>query len=108
MTKMLLVVCVVYCVCTIPAATQTVVRLLVPEFVASGRYNNAFYAALCISHLLESVNCSVNFVIYYTMSSKFNSTLREMFHLQDKKVKEREEQEPRTRVSVVSATSEGG
>nr|KAG5705554.1 hypothetical protein BaRGS_009207 [Batillaria attramentaria] len=58
---------------------HAIARQLVPDFVAGGRYNNIFYASLCISHLLESVNCSVNFVIYYTMSSKFNETLRGMF-----------------------------
>nr|KAG5705549.1 hypothetical protein BaRGS_009202 [Batillaria attramentaria] len=72
--------------------------------MGGGLYNNIFFASLVITHLLESVNCSVNFIIYYTMSTRFRETLRDMVHRGD--VKKKKPVVSITRVSALSA-SEG-
>nr|KAG5691928.1 hypothetical protein BaRGS_000637 [Batillaria attramentaria] len=81
---MLLVVCVVFTICTTPAAVQALTRNFVPDFVGGGRYNNAFFLSLTTTHFMESFNCSINFIIYYTMSTRFRETLKEMVHGKDK------------------------
>nr|KAG5705548.1 hypothetical protein BaRGS_009201 [Batillaria attramentaria] len=104
-TRMLLVVCMIYSICTTPSVIQALLRTFVADFVGGGPYNNIFFASLVITHLLESVNCSINFIIYYTMSTRFRETLRDMVHRGD--VKKRKQQvESNTRVSALSA-SEG-
>nr|KAG5705556.1 hypothetical protein BaRGS_009209 [Batillaria attramentaria] len=84
-TRMLLVVCVVYTCCITPSVIQAITRASVEDFFGGGRYNNIFFASLCITHFLESVNCSINFIIYYTMSTRFRETLREIVRRGDKK-----------------------
>ena len=76
---MLVVVCVTFTLCTIPTVTLSFVRNLVPGFLPSGRYTRAFYASNCLMHLFSSFNCSVNFLIYYVMGSRFRTTLRSLW-----------------------------
>nr|KAG5705547.1 hypothetical protein BaRGS_009200 [Batillaria attramentaria] len=95
---MLMVVCLVYTLCTAPTVVEAITRVFVADFVAGGRYNNIFFASLFISHLFESVNCSINFIIYYTMSTRFRETLRDMVHRKDAK-KKKKQVESNTRVS---------
>ena len=68
--------CVTFTLCTIPTVTLSFVRNLVPGFLPSGRYTHTFYASNSLMHLFSSLNCSVNFVIYYVMGSRFRATLR--------------------------------
>ena len=75
-TRMLVVMCVTFTLCTIPTVTLSFVRNLVPGFLPSGRYTHTFYASNSLMHLFSSLNCSVNFVIYYVMGSRFRATLR--------------------------------
>nr|KAG5691931.1 hypothetical protein BaRGS_000640 [Batillaria attramentaria] len=84
LTRMLLVVCVVFTVCATIAAVQALTRNFLPDFMFGGRYNNALFLSLTTTHFVESVNCSINFIIYYTMSTRFRETLREMVHGKDK------------------------
>nr|KAG5691929.1 hypothetical protein BaRGS_000638 [Batillaria attramentaria] len=41
-------------------------------------------SALTTLHFMESFNCSINFIIYYTMSTRFRETLKDMVHRKDK------------------------
>ena len=75
-TRMLVVMCVTFTLCTIPTVTLSFVRNLVPGFLPSGRYTKAFYASNSLMHLFSALNCSLNFFIYYAMGSRFRATLR--------------------------------
>jgi hypothetical protein len=78
LTRMLIVVCVTFTLCTIPAVTLSFIRNLVPGFLPSGRYTNAFYVSNILQHLLSCFNSSVNVVIYYVMGSRFRATVQRM------------------------------
>ena len=78
-TRMLVVVCVVYMVCILPTVTHACFRYFLPDFLSTGRLRNTFYATVSLTHLMASVNASVNFLIYLSVSTKFKETLKGMF-----------------------------
>ena len=73
----MLVVCVIYTVCTLPSVMHSFFRLSFPEFQPDAKYENSMFATAALMHLFLSVNSSVNFVVYY-MSTRFKETLKEM------------------------------
>lgn len=75
---MLVVVCVIYTVCTLPSVMHSFFRLSFPEFQPDAKYENSMFATAALMHLFLSVNSSVNFVVYYNMSTRFKETLKEM------------------------------
>ena len=75
---MLVVVCVIYTVCTLPSVMHSFFRLSFPEFQLHAKYENSMFATAALMHLFLSVNSSVNFVVYYNMSTRFKETLKEM------------------------------
>ena len=77
-TRMLVVVCVVYMVCTLPTVTHAFFRYFLPEFASTGRLRNTYYATVSLAHLMASFNASVNFLIYLSVSTKFKETLKGM------------------------------
>ena len=79
MTRMLVVVCVVYMVCTLPTVAHAFFRYFLPEFASTGRLRNTFYTTVSLTHLMASVNASGNFLIYLSVSTKFKETLKGMF-----------------------------
>nr|KAG5705546.1 hypothetical protein BaRGS_009199 [Batillaria attramentaria] len=89
--------------CTIPSVVQAIVRSFVPEFGRGHRYGNSYSVSIVVTHLLEAVNCSVNFIVYYTMSTRFRQTLRELFRGGRAK---HDGKESETRVSVMSASDD--
>ena len=78
-TRMLVVVCVVYMVCTLPTVTHAFFRYFLPEFSSIRRLRNTFYATVSLMHLMASINASGNFLIYLSVSTKFKETLKGMF-----------------------------
>ncbi|GFS02799.1 chemosensory receptor A [Elysia marginata] len=49
---------------------------LVPDFAKNGRYINTNQVSWSIGFVTESLNCSVNIFMYYTMSTKYRSTIQ--------------------------------
>ena len=75
---MLVVVCVIFTICSSPAVARPFVDLFVDGFQPAMRYENIMYASISIMHMMTSFNSSINFVIYYVMSTRFRSTLKKM------------------------------
>ena len=79
-TRMLVVVCVVYMVCTLPAVAHAFFRYFLSEFSSIRRLRNTFYATVSLMHLMASINASGNFLIYLSVSTKFKQTLKGMLY----------------------------
>ncbi|XP_076456704.1 uncharacterized protein LOC143291002 [Babylonia areolata] len=78
-TRMLMTVCCVYVTCTTPTVTRAlVVFSRVPGFLITGHLCNIFKISIALSHLLEVINTSTNFLIYVKQSSRYRCTLRHM------------------------------
>lgn len=77
-TRMVHLVAAVYIVCTIPNIVNVLARSFLPEFFGGRRYNNLFFVTLAVVFIMEAFNCSVNFLIYYTMSTRYRQTLHAM------------------------------
>ena len=75
---MLVVVCVIFIICTSLAVARPFVDLFVDGFQPAMRYENIMYASISIMHMMTSFNSSINFVIYYVMSTRFRDTLKQM------------------------------
>ena len=79
--KTVLIIAIVFIVCSSPAAINNAVTRAEPEYRASGQYRklNLFVAgsAAC----LNAVNSSVNIFIYYRMGSKFKLALKKLLCL---------------------------
>ena len=78
LTKMLVVMCCVYVVCSIPGCVMALVRRIEPEYQADGRYANIFFLMHAICHMLFSANSSINFFVYYSRSSRFRKELKRL------------------------------
>ena len=79
LTKMLVVVCCIYVVCSTPGCTMALVRRVYPKFAPGGRYANLFN----ISHefgyrVFSAINSSINFFVFCWMSSRFRQELRRL------------------------------
>ncbi|KAK3800227.1 hypothetical protein RRG08_005198 [Elysia crispata] len=79
--KTVMIIAIVFIVCSSPAAINNAVTRAEPEYRASGQYRklNLFVAgsAACVN----AVNSSVNIFIYYNMSSKFKLALKKLLCL---------------------------
>ena len=81
LTKMLVVVCVFYVICSAPDSIMALFRVIEPEYKLAGRYANTLLLTLSISSkVFSATNCSVNFFVYYSMSSRFREELRRLCH----------------------------
>jgi hypothetical protein len=78
LTRMLTVVCVIFTVCVLPFVIAALFRLVVPEYRPEGRYSNLMFATTAITHLFLSINSSINFLVYYNMSTRYKATLHAM------------------------------
>jgi hypothetical protein len=75
-SRMLLVVCIVFCLCSFPRTGFHIVFFLNPSIGPS----NIFVAlATDIEDLLHSINSVANFFIYVLMSNKFNNSVINFF-----------------------------
>ena len=64
-----------------------------PEFYFTGRYYNLAFAVLNVMLFFRGSNSSFNFFIYYSISTRYRQTLRDIFRLCVRKRTEREEGE---------------
>ncbi|GFN84702.1 chemosensory receptor b [Plakobranchus ocellatus] len=76
--KMVSIVSTTFIVCSLPNTLNQLVMALVPEYAKNGRYVNLNQTSWSVGCMAESVNASINIFMYYTMSSKYRSTIQEM------------------------------
>ncbi|PVD25885.1 hypothetical protein C0Q70_13549 [Pomacea canaliculata] len=77
-TKMLVVASILFIVCLSPVVMVQISVFTVSELSYSGRYYNTISVLWEIIVQLRMVSCSLNFIIYCRMGSRFRSTLREI------------------------------
>ena len=77
LTKMLVVVCCIYVICSTPGCIMTLTRRIDPQYSAGGRYANIFAVTHRLgSTVFSATNSSVNFFVFYARSSRFRQELR--------------------------------
>lgn len=78
-TLMLLTVSGVFLLCTLPGAINTIVSRSVHSYSKLGQQKNLYQAVSTVTYFLETLNSSVNFIIYMAFSTKFCRTYQEIF-----------------------------
>lgn len=78
LTKMLIAVSVLFIVCLMPNALYRITYFLVSEFNYAGRFKNLSSVLWEIVVLCRVINCSMNFLVYYCMGSRFRATLHDI------------------------------
>ena len=77
LTKMLVVVCCIYVVCSTPGCIMALVRRVNPMFSPTGQYANLFILLHDINYrFFSAINSSINFFVFCWMSSRFRHELR--------------------------------
>ncbi|KAK3752623.1 hypothetical protein RRG08_008766 [Elysia crispata] len=77
-SKMVSLISIIFIVCYLPNTINQLVMSLVPDYAKNGRYINTNQVFWSIGFVAESFNCSVNIFMYYTMSTKYRSTIQSM------------------------------
>ncbi|KAK6983715.1 growth hormone secretagogue receptor type 1 [Biomphalaria glabrata] len=73
--KMVLTISAVFIVFSFPITIVFIGTMAYPQFGTGGKYANLFYMCAQSAYLMEIINSSVNFFIYYLMSAKFRKTV---------------------------------
>ncbi|GFS13199.1 chemosensory receptor B [Elysia marginata] len=73
----------IFIACFMPSAINVILIILWTDYNIVGRLRNMFQVTGAMCNMCESINCSINIIVYYKMSSKFRAVFREMFHLKD-------------------------
>ncbi|RUS90377.1 hypothetical protein EGW08_001872 [Elysia chlorotica] len=81
--KTVVVIAIVFIVCSSPAALNNASTRAQPEHRATGQYRNLNLFVAGSLACLNALNSSVNVFIYYGMSSKFKTALNKLFCLVD-------------------------
>lgn len=76
--KIVLLVAVTYIVCFFPSIVVYTCSIIVPELSIAGEFRNAFRVAWYAAFSFEAINSSLNFCVYYVMSSKFRITCQQI------------------------------
>ena len=74
-TKMLLSVCILFIIFTLPETIGTLVSFLLPEFGLKRCYHNTYELYYRTVVVASCLNSSVNFIAYVSLSTKFRTTL---------------------------------
>ena len=77
LTKMLVVVCCIYILCSTQGCIMALVRRVNPRYAPDGRYAIFFMLSHTIGYrVFLATNSSINFFVFCWMSSKFRQELR--------------------------------
>ncbi|XP_025097632.1 uncharacterized protein LOC112565946 [Pomacea canaliculata] len=76
LTRMLVLVSVVYIITALPYIAYTLVAVFVPEFNFGGKYQNSLFLVALISTVCSMINGSFNVFIYYRQSSRYRAVLQ--------------------------------
>ena len=77
--KIMLLVSVAFTVCNLPGVALALLRLTVPGLSNVGHLRNTFDMILNFVEFFSMINMSVNILIYYFGSTKYQNIFREMF-----------------------------
>ncbi|KAH9504348.1 hypothetical protein Btru_064711 [Bulinus truncatus] len=77
---MLTTVSVIYVACLTPGCAMLIAVGIVRELKADGAYFNLTMLVLSFTYVLEVMNCSVNTLVYYKMSSKYRGTIQAWYY----------------------------
>ncbi|KAL8589841.1 hypothetical protein ACOMHN_020844 [Nucella lapillus] len=78
LTWMLVAASVLFVLCTSPVLFVQMSTFFVKELTAGGKYHILWLLSWSFIDLFQSINCSLNFFIYYQMGSRFRQTLKEL------------------------------
>ncbi|CAG5127590.1 unnamed protein product [Candidula unifasciata] len=78
-TLMLLMVSLVFIVCILPGAVHSIIDQIYKQYSRFGQQSNLYDVVRNVTYFLETVNSSVNFVIYMAFSTKFCRTYKQIF-----------------------------
>ncbi|XP_012945853.1 uncharacterized protein LOC106013775 [Aplysia californica] len=70
----------IFIFCFTPISAILAARSIVPDLNIIGRYANINWVCASLGMLAETVNSSVNALVYYKMSTKYRDTFRQMFN----------------------------
>ncbi|KAK0056195.1 growth hormone secretagogue receptor type 1 [Biomphalaria pfeifferi] len=76
--RMVIMIAAVLIFCYLPSVLLSAAGFIVPGFFDVGQYSNVFFVTWSFAFVLDSINSSVNIILYYTMSSKYRQTLHEI------------------------------
>ncbi|XP_025097940.1 uncharacterized protein LOC112566162 [Pomacea canaliculata] len=79
LTKMILLVSVIYICSMLPSVSLSITRLLVDGFSPDGGYYNLFMGTHIVANVCPMAHSASNFFVYYSRSSRFKSSLADMF-----------------------------
>ncbi|KAL8598015.1 hypothetical protein ACOMHN_011440 [Nucella lapillus] len=78
LTRMLIVVSVLYLLCSAPVMALGMAMVLVPAF-SDQKYYNLYRTLLNVSRLASYVNATFNFCVYCSVGSRYRETLCQLF-----------------------------
>lgn len=81
--KMLLTLILVNLFNLIPRVAHSFAMLVAPDYNTAKAYNNLFWVVSYFISLLDFINATVHFFIFYFLSSKFKFTLLKLFKIND-------------------------
>ncbi|BFZ17050.1 hypothetical protein BsWGS_20089 [Bradybaena similaris] len=81
LSKMVIVMSSVFVACYGPVCIIFIAMIVEKELSIYGDHKNVFGVVLSIAYIMESIHVSMNFIIYYKMSSRYRAIVRNMFHL---------------------------
>ncbi|CAL1529006.1 unnamed protein product [Lymnaea stagnalis] len=81
--KMVALISTIFVICYIPTTLIFFMMAYEPQYSYGGRYENIYIVVWSVANVLETVNSSINFVVYYNMSSKFRLRFLEIFFRKD-------------------------
>ncbi|XP_059155771.1 B1 bradykinin receptor-like [Physella acuta] len=76
---MVIVIAIVLLVCYTPSVVINIAVYTAPGFNVVGKYSNIFFVTWSFGFAMDAFNSSVSMVLYYKMSSKYRTTLHELF-----------------------------
>lgn len=78
-SKMVVIISIMFISCFIPVSIGFIVMTVVPELSVSGRYKNPLIMIAGLGFVLESLHSSANIFVYYHMSTKYQQTFNRLF-----------------------------
>ncbi|CAC5356079.1 unnamed protein product [Mytilus coruscus] len=79
-TRMLLVVTIVFVLCQLPGTILRMIINIHPSMTPMRYLNNVYEVAFPITYVMLLINSVVNFIIYYNTSTIYRATIRQMFN----------------------------
>ncbi|KAL8620635.1 hypothetical protein ACOMHN_029525 [Nucella lapillus] len=80
LTSMLVVISCVFVICVSPRVVRAWCTFFFPEFRAWGKRCGLLLVTEALMNALLAANSTVNFFVYYTMGSRFRTTLSQLIH----------------------------